>query len=93
MIDYVLVEGAARVASVLIIHVRPTITPQNVAETHVSKRRRDRARKTEERGERGGETASAMGEKPPHPLMAWALPVDLSSTTIMHFVRFSFVFP
>lgn len=51
----VLAEGAARVAIVLNICVRPTITPHVIAETHQNGRRRDRPRETEERRGREGE--------------------------------------
>ena len=57
----VLVEGAARVASVLTICIRPTRTYHIVADTHQNARRRDSACDIEDKAE-GGRKAVSIDE-------------------------------
>ena len=78
----VLAGGAARVMNVSSLYVRPTISPQNRAESHQNACR-DKALETEERGR--GETVSTMDESDSTTDDSGSAD---PSCTIMHFVRF-----
>lgn len=86
LVTNTLAAGAARVASVLAICVRPTTTTPIMMEIRRNARCRERARTTNERGGRGRETVSKMEEAA---LTADSLDSVDYSCAIIHFVLFS----